>query len=165
MTSLVCPSENSVVDHIDLERVLGSLDVPMNNANANARVTTYCADCIERLEIIRRQEFTLAESESPALQVPSRVQTLGLKYEHRWRVGLYTTLEKCVKHFIHTFLPKDTNCEVYGHERNKNKQNNITGTSPSPWKEEARSNKGSSFSKQKLSPNAKRPPECYFPKK
>ena len=43
---------DKTIDHVAIEKVLADLAMPMEIADADARITTYCAGCFERLASI-----------------------------------------------------------------------------------------------------------------
>ncbi len=90
--------------------------MPMKIADADALITTYCADFFERLESIGCGDFREQNSKKTVRLLMSRVQPPALKNELRHRVEFDESLENNVKKFIRVLVQEAVNCEVYGHD-------------------------------------------------
>ena len=107
---------DKTIDHVAIEKFLADLTLPMEIADANARITTYCADFFERLEIIGCGDFREQNPKKTIRLLMSRVQPQALKRELRHRVEFDKSPEENVKKFIRVLVQEAVNCEVYGHE-------------------------------------------------
>ncbi len=55
--SVVKRADKGSIDNVAMEKVLADFSMPMNISDADARITTYCADFFERLESIGCGDF------------------------------------------------------------------------------------------------------------
>ena len=80
--SLVSRTDKTI-DHVVIEKVLADLAMPMEIADADARITTYCADFFERLESIGCGDFREQNPKKTIRLLRSRVQPQAIKRELR----------------------------------------------------------------------------------
>ena len=159
--SLVSRTDKTL-DHVAIEKVLADLSMPMEIADADARITTYCADFFERLESIGCGDFREQNPKKTIRLLMSRVQPQALMRELRRRVEFDKSLEENVKKFIRVLVQEAVNCEVYGHESVEKVPKKSNPTRPPS----SRGNKGDGKGTSSDMPatGTKKLPICIWPK-
>lgn len=119
--SLISRSDTTIVDPTIIESALCGFAMPTMILDADARITTYCADFFERLESVVCGLFP-ENNPKKSVQLPcSRLEPPILKKEIWKRLEYDETLEKSVKVFIKVLTQEAINCQAYGHNKSAEK--------------------------------------------
>lgn len=152
--SLVSRSDTGALDPTIIESALSGFAMPTKILDAEARITTYCADFFKRLESVGCSSFTEDNPKKSVRLLCSRLQPEVLKKEMRERLDYDESLEKSVKAFIKILIKEAVNCQAYAVAKSaepapSKKRDSGTKKTGSP------SNSGSQPNKQK--------PVCPYP--
>lgn len=98
--SLVSTIDESEMDPTIIEKAIEGLSMPNHIANADARVTHFCSDFLERLEGVGFCNFRIINPNISISLLMSRVSPPALKREMRKRINYDEDLERNLKNFI-----------------------------------------------------------------
>ena len=114
--SLVSRPSNADFDPSIIEKALEGFSMPTYIANADARITHYCADFFERLESVGCGDFREENPKKAISLLLGHLQPAVLKREMRRRLSYDEVLEKNLKKFIKVLSREAINCQIYGVE-------------------------------------------------
>lgn len=114
---LIAASNANELDPIVIENALEGFKMPMHIANADARVTHFCADFFERLESVGCGSFRDQNPKKAVRLLCHRIQPANLKREMFKRISYDINLEKNLKTFIATLTREAINCQIYSKGR------------------------------------------------
>ena len=125
--SLVNRPDSASVDPAVIESALSGLTMPMKIHDADARITTYCADFFERLDSVGCSSFPEDNPKKSIRLLCAHLEPVALKKEMRKRVEFDTSLEKSVKGFIKLLTQEAINCQAYGGGKSNDSGSNGRG--------------------------------------
>ena len=135
--SIVSRSGGTVNNPALIEKALEGFVMPTHIADADARITQYCADFFERLESVGCSTFRDENPKKTVSLLLHHLQPATLKREMRRRVSYDENLEKNLKRFITTLSREAVNCQVYGIDKKdppKKTPGNKSGNEKDPSK-------------------------------
>lgn len=116
--------------------------MPMNILDAEARITTYCANYMERMESVGYGDFIEDNPKKSVRILCSRLKPEILKKEMRSGIEYDLSLEKSVNSFIKVLIQEAISCQTYSDFKNSeqaankkayrknSRENKLTAPSP-----------------------------------
>ncbi|CAN8076723.1 unnamed protein product [Agarophyton chilense] len=111
--SLVKRTESDAFDPTIIESALNGFSMPTKIFDPEARITTYCADFLERLEPVGCGTFPDQNPKKSVRLLCARLQPEALRKEMRKRLEYDESLESSVRAFIKILTQEAINCQAY----------------------------------------------------
>lgn len=152
---IVARSDTAAFDPSIIESALSGFVMQTKITDADARITTYCAEFFERLESVGCGSIPEDNPKKTVRLLCSRLEPPILKKEMRKRLEYDESLEKKVRNFIKVLRQEAINCQAYGSTKvveaaiTKNRGSTKDGTA--------------SIDSPNSSSSAKKKPICLYP--